>query len=445
MNSKKYENIYVKYLNDGVTCLNIEDLYFLNKYLTNNNHLTEAIEVSEYAVSLLEMGINDNISEDFLTSEGLEHEIDDEDDSENYKEDLSEFLIEHFLQNIIEHSVISNNSEKLNLAIESYIKNTDCREADLYYDIGLIGLEFENYEYAITFFSKIINDPIHKIGAINNLAVAYSTTNQVDKATKLLKDQLDKDPYDYTSWICLGNVLAKNNEFDEALNALDIALAIDDTNIGCMKTIAKIYKCKGNSEKALQILKDAEKLDGNDYEIYIIMAECHMMDNKYKKAIRLFKKVADEFPDRAEIFHSLAVAYMLDNQPEKCYRNALKAWELEPDNLTYKLLVAKNLDDKNMFRQAETLYKEILETTKDLNLKLIVAQFYLRNDNPNKALKIAKEVENINSNITHIHLLKSHCYTVLGNIDAAEEEFNLETDEEAKNNFLNLLNNAKNS
>jgi predicted negative regulator of RcsB-dependent stress response len=67
----------------------------------------------------------------------------------------------------------------------------------------------------------------------------------------------------------------------------------------------------------------------------------------------------------------------------------------------------------------------------------------LNDKNPNKALKIALDVEKDYPNMHHINIFLSRCYTVLGNLDAAQEAFDKEPDEQAKQEFYNTLNNAK--
>ena len=472
MNDKFEQNdIYNRYLENGINNFNTKELLELIDILYSVGKYNELIDVAEYTISLIDMGISndfsaedindwinngiDEFNEDYNVeylespeypepiNEQLPNDEDELDDEERV-EDKIDSLKEYLLKLIIECALKVGCHDKVYQTINFILERTDIREADLYNDVALIGMGAGDYPFAIKFFKKIANDHIHKVAAINNMALCYESAREVAKGVQLLQEHLDNDPYDNITWINLGNLLARNNELNEALNAFDIAFAIDDTNIACLKNIARVYKVKGNLNKALKYLDEAEKLDPNDYEILIIKAECYLLMNKPKKAAHLFKTVIDEFPDRAELYHSLSVAYILDGQTEKGYRAAVKSWELAPDNHFFKSFVAKILgEDKGLRAQADKLNMELLRESQDPHIHMIVAQYYLNANNPNKALKIALNVKENQPDFHHLHLFLSRCYAVLGNYDAAQQEFDLETDEPAKQEFYNTLNNAK--
>ena len=470
MSDFSQKDIYKRYLEDGVNKFNTKELLELTDILFGLKKYSELIDVAEYTISLIDMGIsNDFVDEelnDWLNNnfaqepedfdmEYPEDEAENEEDANNSEEELEDSdeeknddkidsLREYLIKLIIESALHEGNYDKVYPAINLLLDTTDIREADLYNDVALISMSAGDYVFAIKYLKNILNDHIHKVAAVNNIALCYESTGEAEKGIKLLQEHLDEDPYDNITWINLGNLLARCNDFDEALNAFDIAFAIDDTNMACLKNIARVYKVKGNLNKALKYLDDAEKLDPNDYEVLIIKAECYLLMNKPKKAINLFKTVLEEFPDRAEIHHSLSVAYILDNQTEKGYRAAVRSWELDPDNHFFKSFVAKILgEDKGLRAQADKLNRELLRDSKDPNIHMIIAQYYLNANNPNKALQIALKVEESHPNLHHIHIFISRCYTILGNFDAAQKEFDLEPDELAKQEFYNTLNNAK--
>lgn len=492
MRSKKTNDltekeVYKRYLKDGVNSLSTKELLDLLDILYALGKNYEVIEVAEYTLSLIDMGISNDFIDEEL-NEWLDNSFEAEENTEEFQEgfpgewdneyqcadegyqnndeenigepndeniDAEEFdedrasdnletLREYLLKLIMEASLREHDYDRIHPIIDQILETSDIREADLYNDIALMGMSVGDFMFALKYLKAIINDPIHKVAAINNLAACYEAMGELDKGIKLLQDYLDEDPYDNITWINLGNLLARNDNFDEALKAFDFAFAIDDTNMACLKNIAKVYKVKGNFTKAIKYLDDAEKLDPNDYEVHIIKAECYLIMNKPKKAAVLFNKVIKEFPDRPEIYHSLSVAYILDNQVEKAYRAAVKSWELAPDNHFFKSFMAKILgEDKGMRAQADKLYREILRDSDDPQIHMITAQYYLNANNPNKALQIALKVEEKQADVHHLHIFMSRCYAVLGKFDEAQKHFDLETDEKAKQEFYNTLNDAK--
>lgn len=465
MSNFNQQDIYQRYLDDGINNFSTKELLDLTDILYGLGKYHEIIDVAEYTISLIDMGISNNFIDDGLDewynelpeddAEGYnieqpeeykeeKEEEDIEDGDEERSDDKIDSLREYLMKLIIECALRVGDYDKVYPTIDHILATTDIREADLYNDISLIAMTANDYLFAIKYLKKILNDSIHRVAAINNIALCYESMGEAEKGIKMLQEHLDEDPYDNITWINLGNLMARSNDLDEAIKAFDIAFAIDDTNLACLKNIARVYKVKGNLNKAIKYLDDAEKLDPNDYEVLIIKAECYLLMNKPKKAINLFKTVLVEFPDRAEIYHSLAVAYILDDQAEKGYRAAVKSWELDPENHFYKSFVAKILgEDKGLRAQADKLNRELLRDSKDPNIHMIVAQYYLNANNPNKALKIALEVEKDCPDMHHVNIFISRCYTVLGDFDAAQKAFDKEPDELAKQEFYNTLNNAK--
>ena len=446
------EELYQKYKIEGASSLSAKEIADLIGILLHRKDYGELIEVAEYAISLIDMGINEDFIEDEdeeeeeIFSQEQEESVEDEDavNAEELDEEGIVTLREFLLRYIIEAALLSKNYDKVYDTIKLYLATTDIRKADLYNDVALTAMGLNENNVAITLLKEILNDHIHKTAAINSLALCYDAIGEKEKGLKLLQDHLDEDPYDNITWVNYGNIMARDGNMEEALKAFDISFAIDDTNLACLKNMARVYKVMGNCNKAIKILDDAEKLDPNDYEVLIIKAECNLIMNKPKKAIKLFQTVLKEFPDRPEILHSLSVAYILDKQTDKGYRAAVKAWELDPENHFYKSFVAKILgEDKGLAAQADKLNKELLKDTDDPNIHMIVAQYYLNMNNPNKALKISLNVRENNPDFHHLHLFLARCYTILGKFDEAEKEFQLETDEEAKQEFFNQLNNAE--
>ena len=465
MSNFNQQDIYQRYLDDGINNFSTKELLDLTDILYGLGKYHEIIDVAEYTISLIDMGISNNFIDDGLDewynelpeddAEGYnieqpeeykdeKEEEDIEDGDEERSDDKIDSLREYLMKLIIECALRVGDYDKVYPTIDHILATTDIREADLYNDVSLIAMTANDYLFAIKYLKKILNDSIHRVAAINNIALCYESMGEAEKGIKMLQEHLDEDPYDNITWINLGNLMARSNDLDEAIKAFDIAFAIDDTNLACLKNLARVYKVKGNLNKAIKYLDDAEKLDPNDYEVLIIKAECYLLMNKPKKAINLFKTVLVEFPDRAEIYHSLAVAYILDDQAEKGYRAAVKSWELDPENHFYKSFVAKILgEDKGLRAQADKLNRELLRDSKDPNIHMIVAQYYLNANNPNKALKIALEVEKDCPDMHHVNIFISRCYTVLGDFDAAQKAFDKEPDELAKQEFYNTLNNAK--
>lgn len=205
MNDLNQNEIYKKYLDSGINNFSTKELLDLSDILYGLGLYHELIDVAEYTVSLIDMGIsNDFIEEDLndWINEGYDDETDDfeeeipeenidnEDITGNDDEELEEeerksdnidALREYLLKIIIECALKEGNYDKVYATIDKFLETTDIREADLYNDVALIGMGIGDHLFAIKYLRMIQNDQIHKVAAVNNLAICYEALGEAEK------------------------------------------------------------------------------------------------------------------------------------------------------------------------------------------------------------------------------------------------------------------------
>ena len=63
---------------------------------------------------------------------------------------------------------------------------------------------------------------------MRELAHIYEDQQKNDEAIAIYNKLLDKDPYSHADWFDLARLLALRGKYDEAIEACDFALAIDE-------------------------------------------------------------------------------------------------------------------------------------------------------------------------------------------------------------------------
>ena len=87
------------------------------------------------------------------------------------------------------------------------------------------------------------------------LAECLRGEGRFEEASKELNRMLDENPYDVSSWLNLGNVYNQMEKFNDAIDALDYALAIEPHNLDALFSKGHSYALLGNEEKALNLYR----------------------------------------------------------------------------------------------------------------------------------------------------------------------------------------------
>lgn len=91
---------------------------------------------------------------------------------------------------------------------------------------------------------------------------AYAALQKNDFATAAIRyaEQVQADPYDENVWSNYGIALASTGRLDEAINALNKAIALDGGNASFYQILAQVYQAKGDMNSAQQSMNTANAI-----------------------------------------------------------------------------------------------------------------------------------------------------------------------------------------
>ena len=90
---------------------------------------------------------------------------------------------------------------------------------ELYYCIGLAHQSMADFENAIVFYKKSIEENITHEGSLYELAFCLDIVGQLESSLAYYKKFIDEDPYSTAAWYNLGIVCNKLERFEEAVEA----------------------------------------------------------------------------------------------------------------------------------------------------------------------------------------------------------------------------------
>jgi tetratricopeptide (TPR) repeat protein len=134
---------------------------------------------------------------------------------------------------------------------------------------------------------------------------------------------VDNDPADYNTLNVLGDLYARVNEKDEAVD--------------CFKRLAEHYNKQGFSQKAIAVYNKITRLKPDSVEVsaklaplyqmkglvaearshYSVLAEYYKNNGKKLEALKIWQQIAELDPNNVEVFFTLAENYLQENYTEE--------------------------------------------------------------------------------------------------------------------------------
>lgn len=188
----------------------------------------------------------------------------------------------------------------------------------LNYGIGKTSIALGEYDMGLAALQDAGSEQPENLLIIHGLVEAYQAADLQSKARDLANTALRLAPQNITNILWFANFKTKNNEPEEAVNALREALRINTDKHQLKLWLAKILLSIGDHEEAKQILSDLTNLDDISPEDLHQAAYTCVRMNELALAVEALEKAVE----RSTAFSPLRVldlsaAYTLVNQEKK--------------------------------------------------------------------------------------------------------------------------------
>ncbi len=115
------------------------------------------------------------------------------------------------------------------------------------------------------------------------ILVLTAASNWAEDKQSLVSDEID-------AYLRDGIEFANQGQYDDAIQKLNKALELDETDINTLCTLGTVYVYKDMYEEAIKTLKKAIKIDAKASVPYYVLAMIYEKQGKHKKAIIQWKK-----------------------------------------------------------------------------------------------------------------------------------------------------------
>ena len=183
------------------------------------------------------------------------------------------------------------------------------KDPNLYFHItkGKIYAKAGYYEQALTEYKKALLLAPTDIEVQSKIVECYIGLKQFVKAKEKAYKIVSLQPDYVDSYLLLGYVLGKLDEYDEAIKTYNKVLSMQSCTPQVAKrtynNLATIYLLRGSHDEALSTIKDALTIDPTDIVSNITLSQIYEKKGQYAEALQVLtslKEIPEDFTEKIQ-------------------------------------------------------------------------------------------------------------------------------------------------
>lgn len=224
---------------------------------------------------------------------------------------------------------------------------------------------------------------------------AYETRNKIIDTKKEEIDKIDDKDKELTNYIVFTFLM--NGEYEKALEYGELFLLEYPNDKQLLDTMFTVYIANGNKDKAKELLIKYTPNDENAGDL-ATLARLNMLVGDYDKGFDLLKDAWNKDKDEIKVFD--VIAQMADYSQGDILNKILKLQKKEPNELAYKMWLAKIYSMSNeTAKKASELIDELAdEDVGHVNLMRIESNTYENLGDEEKSKAALDEIINKDTN-----------------------------------------------
>ena len=293
-----------------------------------------------------------------------------------------------------------------------------------YYYLGLSHMAKGNLEQATSEFQRVIDLRPGMVQARLLLAVAHLKGGRAEDAEREVKKALEMDENNAFAHNLLGSVYLSSGRGDSAMEEFDKAIELNPGLVDAHIKKGAFNLLSGNDEKAEREFLNAVEIAPELLNSRIILARYYIKSKKFREAIDILKKGLKENPDDAILYNimgmvyfksrdidkagqyfekaiaskpefflpyfNLAVLYLNKDEKEKAIDEYKRVLEIENNNVTALLMLAKIMEAEKREREALAYYIKAKDQGEPIAYLSLAEHYYKKNERE-KAVKVLEE------------------------------------------------------
>jgi len=196
------------------------------------------------------------------------------------------------------------------------------------------------------------------------LALLYEKMDRLDDSVQVLEKGRDKLPDSIVILSRLALFYMKKTQVEDAFQTSQVVLRIDPKYFDALYMSGVALVNMGRWDEALEYVERALAIEPENKPLRIQYAYCLFALNKGEDALEVYQQLQEEFPDDPVVYREIGILYDSMGELEKARENLNKAVELNPSPNTY-FNYAVVLEKSGQLDEAVRYLKLYLETTRE--------------------------------------------------------------------------------
>lgn len=225
--------------------------------------------------------------------------------------------------------------------------------------LSMIGMEYlflEDFDTARFNFAKSLDVEYENYSSLYNVIYCFDMMKKHDEAIVYLKKYIEKDPYSEIAWHQLGRQYYIVYDYQQALEAFEYSILIDEEFIGAHLEKAKTLEELGHYKEAIAFYHKTMELDTPTSFAYLRIGKCYEKLGSRRDAINFYNKTVNEDPLLDKGWLALTDIYIKGKNYHKALFYINKALGIDEENHLYWHKFAEINLRLNLFEEAVRAY-----------------------------------------------------------------------------------------
>lgn len=222
------------------------------------------------------------------------------------------------------------------------------------YVIDVSGVEIKKNERR-----RIVSDQYAKALYFNNLGADALIENELPEAWAYMTQAINTNPGLTDSWVNLGVVYGRNEQYADAVSSYKMALQYDGNTYSAMSNLYEIYLAQENIEDAELLQAKVERYREKNPFYLMVLSEESLEMGDFEESINLLERALKKKEDAYLLHYAMARTQYLYGDTEAAEISLLRVRELAPQDLVVhydrplKVIVLEDQAERELERLAE--------------------------------------------------------------------------------------------
>ena len=264
-------------------------------------------------------------------------------------------------------------------AIYKELAESEEESLEVLLDIFLNYMDVHQKEYAKKWLDKIREKGFNENNSqkFRDAWCDYCMTfGYPEKAVKAFQISLDELPYSINHWNGLAKCYLAQMNTEQALEAVDFSLAIEEDNLEAKEIKAYCFTQNGNQEEAITLCKQVLPITKNPTHIYALLVKCYLDLEKAHPAKETCREWLNQCPnmtafEKSEVYSYIALCCFNLYESLEGMKYIDAALDLEPafrGAILQKGMLHLQLQENN---EAEKMFQKVIDISPDDELSEI--------------------------------------------------------------------------